>query len=234
MQLRLRNPAARKRTPLYVEAVAGSSSACKIRRMSRWWCGDVGLGAAANRDGRHPGGRIFEFRIRQFRRLVLVSLRERPGFAQSLALLRHPRWFKHLRHDAAPRALLSENRWINTAPANRLAPLAGATFAVRKYSMRHPPEYHLHLLFDPFLLQEPTAHSGTLPAVFRGAFAQACLQKKPAGALYPYTLHLLHECQSRHAGRRLFFFVRQGPRHRFPKAETTIALSAASPRAACA
>ncbi|HZE43419.1 MAG TPA: tRNA guanosine(34) transglycosylase Tgt [Steroidobacteraceae bacterium] len=173
---------------------------------------DVGLGAAGNAMAAILAAESLSS-ASAVRRLVLVSFE---SDLDSLKLaLRHPRWFKHLRH-AAPRALLSENRWINTAPAIDWLLLQG-DFAVRKFDAPSPDI----IFFDPFSFRTDSA-LWTL-AAFR-ELAQACLQK-PA-ELFTYTFSTSVRAAMLAAG----FYVAKG-RGTGPKAETTIALS---PQAAAA
>jgi queuine tRNA-ribosyltransferase len=173
---------------------------------------DVGLGAAANAMAAILAAESLSS-ASSARQLVLVSFE---SDLDSLKLaLRHPRWFKHLRH-AAPRALLSENRWISSVPAIDWLLLHG-DFAVRKFDAP-PPDI---IFFDPFSFRTDSA-LWTLPA-FR-ELAQACLQK-PA-ELFTYTYSTSVRAAMLAAG----FYVAKG-RGTGPKAETTIALS---PQAAAA
>lgn len=171
---------------------------------------DVGLGAAANAmaailavegSTAMPGPRL----------LTVVSFE---NDLDSLKLaLDHTRWFKHLRH-AAPRTLLSDNRWTNSTSTIDWLLLAG-DFAVRKFDAP-PPDI---VFFDPFSFKTDSA-LWTLPA-FR-ELAQVCSQK-PA-ELFTYTYSTSVRAAMLAAG----FYVAKG-RGTGPKAETTIVLS---PRAA--
>ena len=167
---------------------------------------DVGLGAAANAMaavlaaeglGSASGAR----------RLVLVSFE---NDLDSLKLaLDHPRWFKHLHH-AAPRAVLSEDRWVNGGAAIDWRLMRG-DFSAKKFDAP-PPDI---IFFDPFSFKTDSA-LWTLPA-FR-ELAQACAQK-PA-ELFTYTYSTSVRAAMLAAG----FYVAKG-RATGPKAETTIGLS---------
>jgi queuine tRNA-ribosyltransferase len=172
---------------------------------------DVGLGAAAN-----AMAAIFAIEAQPSigpRRLVMISFE---NDLDSLKLaLDHMRWFKHLRH-AAPRALLSDNRWTNSASSIDWLLLPG-DFALRKFDAPAPDV----IFFDPFSFRTDGA-LWTL-AAFR-ELAALCSQK-PA-ELYTYTYSTSVRAAMLAAG----FYVAKG-RATGPKAETTIALS---PRAAAA
>src|SRR3984885_8710995 len=167
---------------------------------------DVGLGAAANAMAAILAAESLSS-ASAARRLVLVSFE---NDLDSLKLaLRHPRWFKHLRH-AAPRALLAENRWINAAAKIEWLLLGGA-FAARKFDAPSPDI----IFFDPFSFKTDSA-LWTLPA-FR-ELAQACLQKPTE--LFTYTYSTSVRAAMLAAG----FYVAKG-RGTGPKVETTVALS---------
>jgi queuine tRNA-ribosyltransferase len=167
---------------------------------------DVGLGSAAN-------AMAAIFAVEGSRtppdagHLILVSFE---NDLDSLKLaLDHMRWFKHLRH-AAPRALLSDQRWANTAGTIDWVLLTG-DFAVRKFDAP-PPDI---IFFDPFSFKTDGA-LWTLEA-FR-ELASICSQK-PA-ELYTYTYSTSVRAAMLAAG----FHVAKG-RGTGAKAETTIALS---------
>jgi queuine tRNA-ribosyltransferase len=166
---------------------------------------DVGLGAAAN-----AMAVILAIEAQPSiapRRLVMVSFE---NDLDSLKLaLDHMRWFKHLRH-AAPRALLSENRWINSDSSIEWLLLPG-DFALRKFEAPAPEV----IFFDPFSFRTDGA-LWTL-AAFR-ELAALCSQK-PA-ELYTYTYSTSVRAAMLAAG----FYVAKG-RATGPKAETTIAMS---------
>jgi queuine tRNA-ribosyltransferase len=167
---------------------------------------DVGLGAAAN-----AMAAILAVEgsaaIPAARRLMLVSF-ENDMDSLKLAL-DHPRWFKHLRH-AAPRILLSDNRWTNGASTIDWLLLSG-DFAVRKFDAP-PPDI---IFFDPFSFKTDGA-LWTLGA-FR-ELAGVCSQKPTE--LYTYTYSTSIRAAMLAAG----FYVAQG-RGTGPKAQTTIGLS---------
>jgi queuine tRNA-ribosyltransferase len=167
---------------------------------------DVGLGAGANAmaairavegSSAPPGAR----------RLVLVSF-ENDMDSLKLAL-DHIRWFKHLRH-AAPRALLSDQRWSNKAGTIDWLLLPG-DFAVRKFDAP-PPDI---IFFDPFSFKT----DGALWTL--GAFRElvSICSQKPA-ELYTYSYSTAVRAAMLAAG----FYVAKG-RGTGAKAETTIGLS---------
>jgi queuine tRNA-ribosyltransferase len=173
---------------------------------------DVGLGAAANAMAAILAAESLSSAL-VARQLALVSF-ENDLDSLKLALA-HPRWFKHLRH-AAPRALLSENRWISRAlPIDWL--LLRGDFADRKFDAPSPDI----IFFDPFSFKTDSA-LWTL-AAFR-ELAQACFQKPVELFTYSYSTSV------RAAMLAAGFYVAKG-RGTGPKAETTIGLS---PQAAAA
>jgi queuine tRNA-ribosyltransferase len=173
---------------------------------------DVGLGAAANAMAAILAAESLSS-TSAARQLVLVSFE---SDLDSLKLaLKHPRWFKHLRH-AAPQALLSENRWTNSALTIDWLLLRG-DFAALKFDAPSPDI----IFFDPFSYKTDSA-LWTL-AAFR-ELAQACLQKPVE--LFTYTYSTSVRAAMLAAG----FYVAKG-RGTGPKAETTIGLS---PQAAAA
>ena len=170
---------------------------------------DVGLGAAANamatieavealragRDCIAP------------RPLTLVSFE---NDLDSLTLaLRHPAWFKHLRHPA-PRALLAENRWSSADGGIEWLLLRG-DFAMTKLAAPLPDL----IFFDPFSFK---TDSGLWTL---GAFREL---RRILGAaaveLFTYTYSTSVRAALLAAG----FYVAKG-RGTGPKAETTIGLS---------
>ena len=167
---------------------------------------DVGLGAAANamaaihaveESSGTPAAR----------QLLLVSF-ENDMDALKLAL-DHIRFFKHLKH-AAPRTLLADNRWTNSAASIDWTLLPG-DFAARKFDAPRPDIIY----FDPFSLKTDR-ELWTLPA-FR-ELALVC-SHKPA-ELYTYS----YSTRVRTAMLAAGFYVAKG-RGTGPKAETTIGLS---------
>ncbi|HEY0749083.1 MAG TPA: tRNA guanosine(34) transglycosylase Tgt [Steroidobacteraceae bacterium] len=166
---------------------------------------DVGLGAAAN--AMAAIGAAEELAALQARQLMVVSF-ENDLDALKLAL-RHPRWFKHLRH-AAPRTLLADERWTHgTAPIDWL--LWRGDFAARKFDAP-PPDL---IFFDPFSFKTDSA-LWTLQAFLE--LAEVCSQKPVE--LFTYTYSTSVRAAMLAAG----FYVARG-RGTGPKAETTIALS---------
>jgi queuine tRNA-ribosyltransferase len=167
---------------------------------------DVGLGAGANA---MAAIHAVEASIAppDARSLVLVSF-ENDMDSLKLAL-DHTRWFKHLRH-AAPRALLSDQRWINGTGTVEWLLLPG-DFAVRKFDAL-PPDI---VFFDPFSFKTDGA-LWTLGA-FR-ELASICSQKQVELFTYSYSTAV------RAAMLAAGFYVAKG-RGTGAKAETTIGLS---------
>ncbi|HEY3657223.1 MAG TPA: tRNA guanosine(34) transglycosylase Tgt [Steroidobacteraceae bacterium] len=171
---------------------------------------DVGLGAAANAMAAIQAVETMPMR-EGARRLNLVSFE---SDLNSLVLaLRHPGWFKHLRHPAPPR-LLAENRWTGTAAAVDWLLLSG-DFTVTKFDAPLPDL----IFFDPFSFKTDRA-LWTLTA-FR-ELKSLCADK--AVELFTYTYSTSVRAAMLAAG----FYVAKG-RGTGPKAETTIGLT---PRAA--
>jgi queuine tRNA-ribosyltransferase len=175
---------------------------------------DVGLGAAANAMAAIHAVEA-EQSIRgahhSARRLLLVSF-ENDFDALHLAL-RHPRWFKHLRH-AAPRQLLAQERWSSGKAAIEWLLMRG-DFAHCK-AAAPPPDI---VFFDPFSLKTDSA-LWTL-----SAFSElAALFTKKEVELFTYSCSTSVRAAMLCAG----FYVARG-QGTGSKAETTIALS---PRAA--
>ena len=164
---------------------------------------DVGLGAAANAMATIHAAEAGVPR----RPLMLVSF-ENDLDALKLAL-RHPRWFKHLRH-AGPRHLLAESHWSSRKAAIDWRLLHG-DFAVCK---RDAPLPDL-IFFDPFSFKTDRA-LWTLPAFLD--LAAVCGDK--AVELYTYTYSTSVRAAMLAAG----FYVAKGV-GTGPKPETTIALS---------
>ena len=168
---------------------------------------DVGLGAASNAMAAIQAVESTRGR----RRLTLVSFE---NDLDSLKLaLRHPAWFKHLRH-AAPRGLLAENRWSNAAAGVDWLLLRG-DFNATKFTAPLPDV----IFFDPFSFKTDGA-LWTL-AAFREL---ADLLSVTAAELFTYTYSTSVRAALLAAG----FYVARG-RGTGPKAETTIVLT---PRAA--
>jgi queuine tRNA-ribosyltransferase len=167
---------------------------------------DVGLGAAANAMAAILAVESSTGSATA-RRLMLVSF-ENDMDSLKLAL-DHTRWFKHLRH-AAPRALLADQRWTNSASTIEWLLLSG-DFAARKFEAPAPDI----IFFDPFSFKTDSA-LWTLPA-FR-ELASVCSQKPVE--LFTYTYSTSVRAAMLAAG----FYVAKG-RGTGPKAETTIGLS---------
>ncbi len=178
---------------------------------------DVGLGAAANAMAAihaiesaagEPGAPVRAGAAPHVdrRRLTLVSF-ENDLDALNLAL-RHPRWFRHLRH-AAPRQLLEQGCWSGRAGIDWL--LLHGDFAVRRSDAPLPDI----VFFDPFSFK--TDRELWTLAMFR-ALAELCSGK--AVELFTYS----HSTRVRAAMLAAGFFVAKGV-GTGPKAETTIALS---------
>jgi queuine tRNA-ribosyltransferase len=167
---------------------------------------DVGLGAAAN-----AMAAILAVEsstdTATARRLLLVSF-ENDLDSLKLAVY-HTRWFTHLRH-AAPRALLSDQRWTNGGSTIEWLLLSG-DFAARKFEAPAPDI----IFFDPFSFKTDSA-LWTLPA-FR-ELARVCSEKPVE--LFTYTYSTSVRAAMLAAG----FYVAKG-RGTGPKAETTIGLS---------
>ena len=139
-------------------------------------------------------------------RLTLVSF-ENDLDALNLAL-RHPRWFRHLRH-AAPRRLLAQGCWESRTGIDWR--LFHGDFAVRKNDAPVPDI----IFFDPFSYKTDL-ELWTL-AMFRG-LAYLCANK--AVELFTYSYSTSVRAAMLAAG----FFVAKGV-GTGPRAETTIALS---------
>jgi queuine tRNA-ribosyltransferase len=164
---------------------------------------DVGLGAASNAMAAIQAVEATRGR----RRLTLVSFE---NDLNSLKLaLRHPAWFKHLRH-AAPRGLLAENRWSNAAAGVDWLLLRG-DFNATKFTAPLPDV----IFFDPFSFKTDGA-LWTL-AAFREL---ADLLSVKAAELFTYTYSTSVRAALLAAG----FYVARG-RGTGPKAETTIGLT---------
>lgn len=167
---------------------------------------DVGLGAGTNAMAAIHAVEAMDPQRRR-RGLMLVSFE---NDLDSLRLaLRHPLWFRHLRH-AAPHALLAGNRWRSACGAIDWLLLPG-DFATRKFEAAAPDI----IFFDPFSLKVDRA-MWTLPA-FR-ELAEVCVHKHTE--LFTYT----NSTQVRAAMLAAGFHVARG-RATGPKSETTITLS---------
>ena len=167
---------------------------------------DLGLGAAANAmaairavEAMPPGTGV--------RRLTLVSFEN--DLDSLLLALRHPAWFKHLRHPA-PRQLLAASRWSSASADIDWLLLRGDFNATRVAA----PLPDL-IFFDPFSCKSDST-LWTLSA-FR-ELATAFSAK--AVELFTYTYSTSVRAAMLAAG----FYVAKG-RGSGPKAETTICLS---------
>ena len=172
---------------------------------------DVGLGAASNAmavvhalESMAVGERA--------RRVQMVSFEN--DFDSLRLALRHPAWFKHLRH-AAPRTLLDTHRWASSDEHLEWVLLPG-DFSVCKWRAPAPDM----VFFDPFSYKTDGA-LWTLTE-FRG-LAEACASRPCE--LFTYTYSTRVRAALLAAG----FYVAKG-RGTGPKAETTIGLSAAAAR----
>jgi len=168
---------------------------------------DVGLGAGANAMAaiqsveQHFGDEPSP------RGLTLVSFE---NDMDSLVLaLRHPAWFKHLRH-AAPRRLLTDNHWVSANNAIEWQLLRG-DFAANKFAAPLPDL----IFFDPFSFKTDSA-LWTLMA-FRELVN--LVGAKPV-ELFTYSYSTSVRAAMLAAG----FYVAKG-RGTGPKAETTIGLT---------
>jgi queuine tRNA-ribosyltransferase len=167
---------------------------------------DVGLGAAANAMAAILA--VEESTTEERRRPFMLVSFENDLDSLKLAL-DHPRWFKHLRH-AAPRTLLSDNRWSSGTSAIDWLLLSG-DFAARKFDAPAPDI----IFFDPFSFKTDSG-LWTLPA-FR-ELARVCSQTPAELFTYSYSTSV------RAAMLAAGFYVAKG-RGTGPKAETTIGLS---------
>jgi queuine tRNA-ribosyltransferase len=180
---------------------------------------DVGLGAAANAmaavqavEGLRGAARIAAMAgaaaPHAARRLLLVSFES--DLDSLLLALRHPRWFRHLRHPAPPR-LLAQDCWISVAAGIEWRLMRGDFRATRA---RAPlPDV---VFFDPFSYKADSAlwtlqSFCELASLFAG---------KPV-EIYTYS----HSTRVRAAMLAGGFHVAKG-RATGPKAETTVALTA--------
>src|ERR1700733_2437769 len=155
-----------------------------------------GTGGGGQCDGRHPRGRILEFCIRGSAARAR-ELRERPGFTQARSaappLVQTPA-------ARSPAGAVGGEPLDQRCVEDRMASVGRR---LRREKIRRAIAGH-HLL-RPILVQDRQRPVDTAGVSRAGA----SLFAKTDRALY---LHLLHECPSGHAGRRLL--RRQGPRHR--------------------
>jgi queuine tRNA-ribosyltransferase len=168
---------------------------------------DVGLGAGTNAMAAIQA-------VEAMPRAAPLTLVSFENDLDSLRLaLRHPAWFKHLRH-AAPRGLLADNRWSSAVARVDWLLLRG-DFNATKFTAPLPDV----IFFDPFSFKTDGA-LWTL-AAFREL---ANLLSAKAVELFTYS----HSTSVRAALLAAGFYVARG-RGTGPKAETTIGLT---PRAA--
>ena len=203
--MHLRGDPAEESRSLYVEQsrLIGRLQAHAAEPLVVW---DVGLGIAANAMTAILS--IEESTLPPARRLMLVSFE---NDLDSLKLaLDHVRWFKHLRHQA-PRSLLAENRWTNSASTIDWMLLPG-DFSLRKFDAPAPDI----IFFDPFSFKTDSA-LWTLSA-FR-ELEILCSQK--AVELFTYTASTRVRAAMLAAG----FYAAKG-RGTGARIETSIALSA--------
>jgi queuine tRNA-ribosyltransferase len=168
---------------------------------------DVGLGAAANAMAAIQAVEQAYGDAAPARRLTLVSFEN--DLDSLMLALRHPAWFKHLRH-AAPRRLLAANRWVSPTENIEWQLLRG-DFAANKFAAPLPDV----IFFDPFSFKTDSA-LWTLMA-FREL---AKLLGPKAVELFTYTYSTSVRAAMLAAG----FYVAKG-RGTGPKAETTIGLT---------
>jgi queuine tRNA-ribosyltransferase len=169
---------------------------------------DVGLGAGANAmatiaavEALRAGGAAVG------RSMTLVSFEN--DMDSLILALRHPAWFKHLRHPA-PRALLAENRW-HSADAGIEWRLLRGDFAETKFAAPSPDL----IFFDPFSFKT----DGGLWTLEAFRQLSQILGDKPV-ELFTYTYSTSVRAAMLAAG----FHLAKG-RGTGPKAETTIGLS---------
>ena len=168
---------------------------------------DVGLGAAANAMAAIQAVEQRFSTAVSARKLNLVSFEN--DLDSLILALRHPAWFKHLRH-AAPRRLLADNRWVSSTENIEWLLLRG-DFAANKYAAPLPDV----IFFDPFSFKTDSA-LWTLMA-FREL---AKLLGAKAVELFTYSYSTSVRAAMLAAG----FYVAKG-RGTGPKAETTIGLT---------
>jgi queuine tRNA-ribosyltransferase len=191
---------------------AAANAMAAIQAVEALQMADPGLGAQLDRTaGLHvqPGaGEGAPRATPRTRALHLVSFE---NDLDSLVLaLRHPAWFKHLRHPA-PRALLAQDRWSKSDGSVNWTLFRG-DFDLRKFDAPLPDV----IFFDPFSFKTDSA-LWTLRAFRELA---KLLAGKPA-ELFTYTYSTSVRAAMLAAG----FYVAKG-RGTGPKAETTIGLTA--------
>jgi queuine tRNA-ribosyltransferase len=155
---------------------------------------------------KHAGARGGESAA-PMRPMTLVSFEN--DLDSLILALRHPAWFRHLRH-AAPRRLLAEDRWIDDAAGIEWQLLRG-DFKQTKFLAPLPDL----VFFDPFSFKTDS-ELWTL-AAFRDL---AKLFSLKAAELYTYSYSTSVRAGLLAAG----FYVAKG-RGTGPKAETTVGLT---------
>ena len=168
---------------------------------------DVGLGAAANAMAAIQAVEQRFGDTTPARNLTLVSFEN--DLDSLILALRHPAWFKHLRH-AAPRRLLADGRWVSSTEHIEWLLLRG-DFAATQFAAPLPDV----IFFDPFSFKTDSA-LWTL-AAFRKL--REVLGDK-AVELFTYSYSTSVRAGLLAAG----FYVAKG-RGTGPKAETTIGLT---------
>jgi queuine tRNA-ribosyltransferase len=171
---------------------------------------DVGLGAAANAMAALQAVEQRFGAAAPARKFTLVSFEN--DLDSLILALRHPAWFKHLRH-AAPRRLLADNRWVSSTEHIEWLLLRG-DFAATQSAAPLPDV----IFFDPFSFKTDSA-LWTLEA-FRKL--REVLGDKPV-ELFTYSYSTSVRAALLAAG----FYVAKG-RGTGPKAETTIGLTPAA------
>ena len=168
---------------------------------------DVGLGAAANAMAAIHAVEQHFAETAPARKLTLVSFEN--DLDSLILALRHPAWFKHLRH-AAPRRLLADNRWISPTEHIEWLLLRG-DFAVTQLAAPLPDV----IFFDPFSFKTDS-ELWTLDAF--GKLRRVLGDRAVELITYSYSTRV------RAALLAAGFYVAKG-RGTGPKAETTIGLT---------
>jgi queuine tRNA-ribosyltransferase len=211
------NDPAEEARSLYVEqsrvlerlAETGPASETPLPPLVIW---DVGLGAGANAMATIAAVEALRagHEAAPTRAMRLVSFES--DMDSLLLALRHPAWFKHLRHPG-PRALLADNRWSNAQASIEWLLLRG-DFAAAKFAAPLPDL----IFFDPFSFKT----DGGLWTLDAFRQLRQILGDK-AVELFTYTYSTSVRAALLAAG----FYVAKG-RGTGPKAETTIGLSPAA------
>ncbi len=168
---------------------------------------DVGLGAAANAMAAIHAVEQHFAETAPARKLTLVSFEN--DLDSLILALRHPAWFKHLRH-AAPRRLLADNRWISATEHIEWLLLRG-DFAETQLAAPLPDV----IFFDPFSFKTDR-ELWTLDAF--GKLRRVLGDRAVELITYSYSTRV------RAALLAAGFYVAKG-RGTGPKAETTIGLT---------